>query len=196
MRVEVVVQATQTFSTELSTATSTSTHARLQRRRAIAKSGDSAERTSASTSPVPQPRSAANDVKRKKAPPSAIEAMIARGRIRRGSALSSASGATDSKPAKQKSEKTTPSPSPLALGAPAGTKLAHAGASAGPGVASAHTESARMMPISRSASVIVTRAESVMPRYTSVVTTRSPTRKNAHHGQRIPHSVSAVCWSR
>src|SRR5271169_815811 len=119
-RVAALVQAIETASTEFKTAMKTRIQALPHSRFVIWKHGFSADAIKPFTSAVPQPIKTAQAQNKKNAPMKRIDPMMARGSVRCGSWLSSASGATASNPVNAKIEKTTPRNSPLRLGALAG----------------------------------------------------------------------------
>src|SRR5579863_1915916 len=107
-RVAAFVQAIETASTEFKTATKTRIQAFPQSCFARRKHGFSEDEIKLFTSVVPHPISTAQEQNKKKTPMKKIDPMMARGSVRRGSWLSSASGATASNPVNLLMEKTTP----------------------------------------------------------------------------------------
>src|ERR1700723_3735619 len=91
---------------ELGTAIMTKIQAAPHRRLARRMTGFSAEWAKESMWLLPQPVMMATLVKTKKTPMSVMERRMAQGMVRRGFAVSSASGAIASKPVKVKMEKT------------------------------------------------------------------------------------------
>src|SRR5271168_4582841 len=106
-RVAALALAMATPRMELVTASSTSNQAVPHSRLASRMTGASVEDAKLAMRLLPQPVSSAMAQTTMKTPSKLVEKRTARGRVRRGSRVSSASGATDSKPVKTEMEKTT-----------------------------------------------------------------------------------------
>src|SRR5260221_4561053 len=114
-----------------------------------------------------------------------------RGTLRRGSRLSSASGATASHPLKAKIEKTTAKKSEPDAGTFAGSKGAKL-RPPGPGLASPCAASATMMTTSLRPVTTSTRSEARTPMYAVAATSPNPPAVQTHTGMFTPYSASTT----
>src|ERR1700749_3526634 len=112
-RVAALFPAIATAMMELVTAIKTRIHARPQRRLASKITGGSVEEAKLSMWRLPQPVIRATAQTTKKITISPGESSTARGRVRFGFLVSSANGATDSKPVKIRMENTTATKKPF-----------------------------------------------------------------------------------
>src|SRR5690242_16579610 len=114
--------------------------------------------------------------------------------LRRGCAVSSASGAADSQPDSAKTENTTANQSPCEDVLP-GLKPSRFNPP-GPGSKTPQAESRNTTAISARPRISIALAEIVTPRYISVSTTPVIARKITHQGMFQPSfDPSSSCWS-
>ena len=121
------------------------------------------------------------------------EPMIAIGRLRRGLPVSSASGATDSKPVKVRTENTMPRKIALKFGADPGFNGA-AEKPPGPGWTMPESPRAQKIAISKRPVMTISRPEILMPLHEEEADQRDPDDREAHHGGPQPNCCCIAAW--
>src|SRR5215831_7805017 len=124
----------------------------------------------------------------------ATEIRIARGRLRLGLSVSSASGATDSNPEKLRMVNTTPRYRPLRLEDWPGLN-GDRFSPPFPGLNSPKNASTTKMAISPRPSSTTVWDEILIPRTVRNVRRARPMKKNAHHGRPHPYCALVVFWN-
>jgi hypothetical protein len=143
---------------------------------------------------VPQPDSCPHETSTRKIPSSTIEPSTPRGMLRRGSSLSSASGAAASHPVMAKIANTIARKKSCELGALPGfshEKLVPPL----PGSNRPQRASAVQTAISNSPRTMMRLVESSIPRNDVYATTPIRNTMNTHQGKFHPYSASSVPWS-
>src|SRR5262245_50893561 len=194
IRVDAFMHAIETAMHEFSSASGTAHQSAPQYCLASTKAGSSSELTSVLIRSVPQPSVSPHAQNVNSRPISSTAPISARGMLRRGSAVSSASGAADSQPESAKTENTTANQSPC-------EDVFHGSKPSrfrppGPGSNTHQTESRKTTAISARPRISIALAEIVTPRYISVSTTPVIARKITHHGMFQPSFEPLIsCWS-
>src|ERR1700722_1413463 len=191
-RVDALVQAMDTAIAELNRANRTTSQPSPQYFLPSTKEGSTGELANEPSRLVPQPVIWPQDTTTRKMPRMTMEPITARGMLRLGSRLSSASGAAASQPVMAKMANTTPRNSPCAFPeCPAAVSQCRL-RPPGPGLASPHRPRARTITPSMTPRTMVRFTDSSTPRQAVQATSTMRKTMNHHHSKVIPYSALSV----
>src|SRR5215467_4030634 len=182
IRVPTFAVAMQTATVEDRNAAITSHQTPPQCAFAIARPGRTGELISRLTVSTPNPVITPQKVNTRKQPSRMIEIITDLGTLRRGSRVSSASGAAASQPVRPCTDRTTASAKPDSASLfPKLNTLSET--PPGPGLANPVMASERTIIISAAPRTTTVRVDILIPRYCRNATVGAPTRMQAHHSQ-------------
>src|SRR5580693_5323116 len=193
-RVAALVHAIETAIAELNSANSTTSQPQPQYCLPSTNAGSSAEFANAPSRAVPQPVIWPQDTTTRKMPRITMEPRTARGMLRLGSWLSSASGAAASQPVMAKMANTTPRNRPCSCPECPTVVIQLKLRPPGPGLASPHTPSAATMTNSMMPRTMIRFTDSSTPRQAVQVTSAIRKTMNHHHSKVTPYSALSVDW--
>src|SRR6516162_2968214 len=186
------VHAIETAMAELNSANSTISQPLPQYCLPSTKAGSSADVANELSRSMPQPVICPQDTTTRKKPRMRMEPRTARGMVRLGFSLSSASGAAASQPVMAKMANTTPRNSPCSCPELVAAVSQCMLIPPGPGTASPHRPSARTMMNSMTPSTMIRFTDSSTPRQAVQATSAMRKTMNHHHSKVMPYSAFSV----